>query len=106
METERYYISVQSKSIMKNQGDSPYELIIDATDQQVAELRSLFNALEDYDQAAMFRAPMPGIPYHHDSPNDGYDFQLKAIYRTLYNLGTEETKQHVSSLTDKLDTIG
>ncbi|TVY10379.1 hypothetical protein [Paenibacillus cremeus] len=99
METKRrYYVSVQSRTIMENQGDAAYELEIDATPEQIDRLRDLFDEKEDYEQDSFIRAHAPGIPYHHDAPNDGYDASLQTIYETLHDLGTKETKDHIESM--------
>ncbi|MEK5645711.1 hypothetical protein BK138_32365 [Paenibacillus rhizosphaerae] len=106
MNKKKYYISVQSKSIFQQQGEAPYELEIEATEQQVIKLRNLFDKMEECDIDSMIRTPTPGIPYHHDHPNDSYDYYLKQIYQMIYDLGTIDTQQHVSSIMDRLDTMG
>ncbi|MCC3377136.1 hypothetical protein [Cohnella sp. REN36] len=106
MEKKRYFISVQARTIMLNQGDAAYELEIQATDDEVDKLNELFESLEEFDQSTYFRAHYPGIPYHHDKANDGYDYFLREIYNTLYDLGTDETRQHISAITDSLNSMG
>ncbi|MCZ8521859.1 MULTISPECIES: hypothetical protein [Paenibacillus] len=98
MERKKYYVSVQSKTIMENQGDAAYELEIEATEEQILQLLDLFEEEEDFELDTFIRAQIPGVPYHHDSANDGYDIVLKDIYRTIHNLGTEETKQHIEKM--------
>ncbi|MFX3640067.1 MAG: hypothetical protein ACE3L7_15665 [Candidatus Pristimantibacillus sp.] len=98
MDKRRYYISVQSKSIMYNQGDAAYELEIDATEEEVEKLTELFKQWEDADFKNYIRAHIPIIPYHHDSENDVYDYFLKEIYKTIYQMGTDQTKSHISSM--------
>ncbi|RUS47925.1 hypothetical protein [Cohnella sp. AR92] len=98
MDNKHYYVSVQSKTIMHNQGDAPYELEIVASEEEVDKLKDLFAELDEYDQDTFFRAHYPGIPYHHDSQNDRYDYALKQIYGLLNRLGTEETKSHIDSM--------
>jgi len=97
-EKRRYYVSVQSKSIMLNQGDATYELEIDATPEQILELRELFEDEEDFENDTFWRAHIPAIPYHHDNSNDGYDVMLEEIYRKLYEWGTPETRAHIESM--------
>lgn len=98
MDKKRYYISVQSRTIMENQGDAAYELEIEATVEDLKQLEDLFEMVDDFDIQTYFRAHYPGIAYHHDSENDGYDYYLKETYRTLYHLGTNETKDHIASM--------
>lgn len=98
MDKKRYYVSIQSRSIMYNQGDAAYELEIDATKEDVEKLTELFNQWEDADEKTFFRAHIPVIPYHHDTENDVYDNLLKEIYKTIYQMGTDQTKNHISSM--------
>lgn len=106
MDKKKYYISVQAKSIFQDQGQAPYELEIEATEEQIVRLRNLFDKMEESDIDAMIRTPTPGIPYHHDHPNDSYDECLKQIYQMIYDNGTADTRQHVSSMIAGLNTIG
>lgn len=103
MEKQKYYVSVQSRTIMHHQGDASYELEIEATPEEITQLEDLFEDKEDYELDTFVRAHAPAIPYHHDNANDGYDLALKAIYQKLYALGTQETKNHIKSM-NILDT--
>jgi hypothetical protein len=83
---------------MYNQGDAAYEFEIDATEEEVEKLTLLFNEWAAADERTFIRNHIPGIPYHHDSENDWYDSLLKEIYSTIYQLGTDRTKHHISSM--------
>lgn len=98
MDKQKYYVSVQAKTIMAEQGDAAYELEIEATPEELEQLNDLFRELDDFDVSTYFRAHIPGIPYHHDLENDGYDYYLQAIYRFLYEHGTEQTRDHVLAM--------
>jgi len=98
MERQKYYVSVQAHTIMANQGDAGYEFEIEATPDDLGRLNELFEELEDFDEASYIRNQLPGIPYNYDSENDGYDYFLKEIYRTLHQLGTAETKDHIATM--------
>jgi hypothetical protein len=98
MEKQKYYVSVQSKTIMTGQGDAAYEFEIEATPEEVQGLLKLFDEMEDFDNQSFFRNHIPGIPYHHDLENDGYDFYLKEIYKSIQQLGTEETRKHILTM--------
>jgi hypothetical protein len=98
VERQKYYVSVQSRTIMSQQGDAAYEFDIEALPGDVQKLRDLFTELEDFDNRGFFRNHIPGIPYHHDSENDSYDYYLREIYKTIQQLGTEETRDHISSM--------
>lgn len=98
MERKKYYVSVVSKTIMEKQGDAAYELEIEATDEEIDQLKDLFEEEEDFEIDSFWRAHAAGVPYHHDNANDGYDFVLKEIYRKLYALGTQETKEVIHNM--------
>jgi hypothetical protein len=98
MDKQKYYVSVQSKTIMAHQGDAPYEFEIMATPEELQELESLFGEMEDFDENTFFRAHSPGIPYHQDSDNDDFDYSLKQIYGFIERHGTEETRHHLASM--------
>ncbi|HUC91686.1 MAG TPA: hypothetical protein VMS09_06580 [Paenibacillus sp.] len=106
MEKKKYYISVQGQTIMEQQGDAAYELEIEANSEEIEKLRKLFVMLKESDHNCFFRAQYLAIPYHHDNSNDRYDYYLKEIYNYIYELGTDETKQHLASITDSLNTMG
>jgi hypothetical protein len=98
MDKRTYYVSVQSRSILPQQGDGAYEFEIAATEEEIAKLSAMFKEWEGFDNSTLFRAPIPGLAYHHDIENDGYDDLLKQIYRALYDLGTEETRNHIGGM--------
>jgi hypothetical protein len=98
MDRKRYYISVQSKTIMENQGDAAYELEIEATPEEIEQLKEMFEDEEDFELETFFRAHYLAVPYHLDASNDLYDQSLRAIYEKLHALGTEETKKHIESM--------
>lgn len=97
MEKNLYYVSVQSRSIMRDQGQASYELEIEATESEVLRLQSKLDELEEADHGTFFRTLTPGLPYHHDPENDVYDRAIKQCYDLIYQWGTDETKQHLSS---------
>ncbi|WP_338551346.1 hypothetical protein [Paenibacillus sp. KS-LC4] len=98
MEKQKYYVSVQSKTIMTRQGDASYEFEIEANSEELQRLLYLFEEMENFDNESLLRNSIPGIPYHHDLENDGYDYYLKEIYNSIQHLGTAETKEHIQSM--------
>ncbi|MED4600835.1 hypothetical protein P9314_08970 [Paenibacillus validus] len=98
MERNKYYVSVQSRSIMSNQGDAAYELEIEATDEEIKQLQELFEVEEDFEIDTFWRAHAAGIPYHYDQANVGYDMALQEIYRKIHALGTKETKDQIEKM--------
>lgn len=95
---KKYFVSVQAKTIMLNQGDASYELEVFATEEELDALQILFADMMEVDEASMIRSGIPGIPYHFDKENDNYDYYLELIYRKIYELGTEVTKNHIREM--------
>ena len=99
MDRRRYYVSVHSKSIMENQGDGAYEFEVEATPEELDELRDLFADLEIDENKTAFRGALqPAKPYHLDGENDAYDDDLNEIYNLLLRIGTEETVRHLNGM--------
>lgn len=98
MDKRRYYVSVQSRTIMESEGDSSYEFVIEATPEEITELRGLFDSMYHFDMETYYRMHYPGIPEHYDRDNDYFERDLKDIYQLLYRIGTQETKDHIASM--------
>ncbi|WP_102345208.1 hydrolase [Bacillus sp. Marseille-P3661] len=98
MEKKTYYIAVGSREISQFQGGSPYELEIEATDEEVRQLRELFDEIYAADWMSFWRAHVPYVQYHHDKENELIDNDLKKVYQKLHDLGKPETKEHIESM--------
>ncbi|WP_088072360.1 hypothetical protein [Gottfriedia luciferensis] len=103
MEKRRYFVSVQAKTIVPNQGDAPYELEIDATIDEKHRLERIFHEIDSYDEATGVQAAF--LPsFTTDSQNkslelyNGYDYFLKQAYEMIYELGSEETRDHIRQM--------
>jgi hypothetical protein len=93
-----YYVSVQSGSILRDQGAAAYEFEIEASDEDISELEELFKDRDEAEDGNYVRAQLPAIPYHIDDANDIYDDSLQVIYAKLYECGTDETKRHIERM--------
>ena len=99
MDKQRYYVSVQARTILEGQGDAPYELEIEATPEEKEQLAESMEKLEYFDEATFTQtATALSIAYHHDESNDGYDYYLKQVYQRIYELGTPATRKHIRSM--------
>lgn len=98
MNTKRYYVSVQAGTILENKGEAAYELEIDATDFEVEMLRTLLDQMQNANYHSFWRAHVLAVPYHLDEENDEYDSLLNQVYTLLYRNGTEETRNHITSM--------
>lgn len=100
MDKHKYYVSVQARSILREQGQAAYEWEIEATDDDAAKLQTLFEELEEADHATLGRIMTPGLPYHHDPQNDEFDRLLQECYDLIHRLGVGETKSQLETLGD------
>lgn len=98
MEKETYYISVGARGISKIKSGTPFELEIEATEDEVRALRGIFDEMYNADVTGFLRAHVPFFEYHHDRENDMMDRDLMNVYQMLYDLGKGETKQHIESM--------
>ena len=68
-EKNTYYISVARGEILRSGTDSPYEFVVHATDNEITQLRYLFDAAEEVGWDGFLRAHVPYVQYHDDEPN-------------------------------------
>lgn len=104
MAKKTYYINMQAREIsqVKFQNNHHYE--IRATEDQVNELRRLFNKVADADRDAYWRSHIPFVPYHNDLANDQYDEAFTEALGLIYELGDDATKNYIDTtgvLTDR-----
>jgi hypothetical protein len=97
-EKQRFYVSVQAKTVMYDQGDAAYELEIDATPEQIKRLHELFESASEADFTNYLRAHNPVLIIEDLVNHDWYDLHLQEIYRMLYELGTDETRAHIEKM--------
>jgi len=93
-----YYVSMAHGEISQVKTASPWDFQIEATDDEIIQLREYFDQNYSTDIQNFFRAHVPYIQYHYDRENDAYDETLKKIYQLIYQLGNEEAKQHIRSM--------
>lgn len=90
-----YYISVGDGLITELSTVSPWNFKIEATDEEIIQLRHYFDQVYSSDWKGFYRAQLPFIEYHYDSENDEVDNANKRIYEMLYELGDEQTREHI-----------
>lgn len=97
-EKQTYYISIGKGEIFSTPNVSPWQFKISATDQEIKQLRSIFNDNDENSVGDYIRSHIPIMQYHNDPTNDRYDQNLVQIYRLLYELGDQEAKEHIESM--------
>ncbi|WP_078382643.1 hydrolase [Sutcliffiella halmapala] len=97
MERKTYYISLADGNISQVKSAASWNYQIQATDEEITQLRELFDQNYSSDWQSFWRSHIPYVEYHFDRPNDGYDNGLQQVFKMLYELGDEETKAHIKN---------
>jgi hypothetical protein len=93
-----YYIDVGTGHISSNASSSTWSYKIEATEEEISQLRELFNQNYSTEWQNFFRAHVPFVQYHNDRENDKYDSTIQQVYGMLYKLGDQEAKNHIESM--------
>ncbi|MDZ5472612.1 hydrolase [Bacillus sp. 31A1R] len=93
-----YYVAVSTGEISQSSTDSPWNFKIEATDEEITQLRELFEQNYSTDWQNFFRAHVPYVQYHYDRENDAYDNTTQAVYGMIYQLGDQEAKNHIDTM--------
>lgn len=98
MDKSTYYVSVQSRSVLPDQGASPYEWEIEATPEEADQVRIELDMMQEKEEEAFpgYVFPWPDTP--EQSANSLYQSSLDGIYRTIYRLGTPQTRRQMEEL--------
>ncbi|PFA64026.1 hydrolase [Bacillus sp. AFS015802] len=97
-ERHDYYIEVATGEISRSSTDSEWNFKISATDEEITQLREVFDSNHSVDWQNFYRAHVPYIQYHYDRENDAYDDNLHQVYGMLHRLGDEEVKRFIESI--------
>lgn len=93
-----YYIDVGTGEISQSETSSAWNYKINATDEEIIQLREYFDQNYSTDWQNFFRSHVPVVQYHYDRENDAYDRTSQKIFQMLYDLGDEEAKTHIKSM--------
>jgi len=101
MDRNIYWVSVANHEIVPRGAGNNHEFEIEASEEELDQLRELFDEADQIDNGLMKRA---GTPYEVFTPSGQevktlpYDQQLKEIYSAIYKLGLPETKHHIMGM--------
>jgi len=98
MEKKTYYINLSSTEISQIKYANNDHFTIQATEDEVSQLRAKMDNMNDADFGAYMRAHVPIMAYHKDSENDAYDQGITEAFQMIYNLGDGDTKQHIEEM--------
>jgi hypothetical protein len=93
-----YYIDVGHGQISQSSTASAWSFKIQANDEEITQLRELFDQNYSTEWQNFFRAHVPYVQYHYDRENDAYDNTIEQVYGMIYNLGDAEAKSHIESM--------
>ena len=97
-ERHDYYIEVATGEISRSSTDSEWNFKISATDEEITQLREVFDSNHSVDWQNFYRSHVPYVQYHFDRENDAYDENLQQVYGMLHRLGDEEVKKFIDSI--------
>ncbi|APH03985.1 hydrolase [Bacillus weihaiensis] len=92
-----YYISMGSGEISQLSTVSSWNYKIEATEEEIIQLREYFDQVYSSDVQGFLRSHTPYVQYHYDRENDAIDDTNIKIYRMIYELGDEEAKNHIQT---------
>lgn len=98
MEKKTYYINLGSTEISQIKYANNDHFTIQATEDEVRQLRAKMENMNDADFGAYMRSHVPIMAYHKDSGNDAYDQGITEAFQMIYDLGDGETKQHIEEM--------
>lgn len=93
-----YYIDVGHGQISQSATASTWNFKIQANDEEITQLRELFDQNYSTEWQNFFRAHVPYVQYHYDRENDAYDDTINQVYGMIYKLGDQEAKNHIDSM--------
>jgi|UPI0004080077 hypothetical protein len=102
MEKKTYYVTVdigpRAGEIREtlDVNDPNYDFEIEATPEEINRLEQMFNQVEETDFSTFVVAHIPFLD-NERKENVTEDKQIEKIYRTIYELGTPETKERMRS---------
>jgi hypothetical protein len=93
-----YYIDVGSGEISQSATSSTWSYKIQADNEEITQLRELFDQNYSTEWKNFIRAHVPYVEYHYDRENDAYDSTIQQVYGMLHKLGDTEAKNHIESM--------
>ncbi|WP_245833114.1 hydrolase [Oceanobacillus timonensis] len=98
LDKQKYFISVGQGEISRIPYQGNDDFVIYATAEEILMLRRKFEGLHEASFDSYKRTHIPFVPYHLDTANDVYDDTMAGVYQTLYDLGDENTKDHIRTM--------
>jgi|SRR5699024_9034133 len=97
MSRKTYYVNMQAREISQVKFQNNHHYKIEASNDEVNELRRLLTKVYDADVDAYWRSHIPFIPYHQDMANDQYDEAFTEALQLIYQLGDDQTRTYIDT---------
>jgi hypothetical protein len=95
-ERRTYYVSVGAGQVLEDPHAATYELVIEATADEVNKLKELFGEYSSMDEAEAFHFTRHPYETNDDRAlSGGTNAIINQIYNLLHELGTVETRQFI-----------
>ncbi|WP_392391557.1 hypothetical protein [Paenibacillus ihumii] len=94
----RYYVSIPGRSVLEDQGATAYEWTIEASHEEAVNLRVMLERLGEKADSSFLAYTFPWPDTPEAQVNSGYQSQMDKVYREIYRLGTEETRQELQRI--------
>ncbi|GIO87179.1 hypothetical protein J25TS5_41110 [Paenibacillus faecis] len=95
MEKKTYYVSLQGRSLLEDQGATGYEWEIRATPEEADTIRHMLEQIDEKEVSTFFAYTYPWPDSPEEDVNASYQSQVDELYRQIYKLGTEETREQL-----------
>ncbi|MCC3377624.1 hypothetical protein [Cohnella sp. REN36] len=94
-EKQLYYVSVSAGTVSRHESQVSDQLMVLATEREKDQLETLLAIKEDQTERTFLRGMIPYKSADHDPATDQYNERMLDLYRTIFRLGTEETRRHL-----------
>lgn len=95
MEKRKYYVGVASGQITQQPESTHWEYEIEASDEEIARLRDLFENANRQNMGVAYVALHPVEGRKEERDFRAYSQTLQEVYRMIYELGNDEAREHI-----------
>ncbi|MBB6675560.1 hypothetical protein [Cohnella nanjingensis] len=94
-EKQVYYVSVSAGTVSRHESQVSDQLTVFATEREKDQLETLLAIKEDQTERTFLRGLIPFKSADRDPATDQYNERMIEVYRSIFRLGTEETRRHL-----------
>jgi transcriptional/translational regulatory protein YebC/TACO1 len=95
---EKYFVNIVNGGIAKEGMENDGSFAIYADESDLSRVEEKLENMNSANQGSYVRAHVPYFPEEESPENSRYDKNLKELYQVLYELGDEQTKEHIESI--------